>query len=93
MLGNTPKGSTYRTATLYSNGIYSNELARKMLKVETLAIALCVFMLAGLAMYALDILNMPGANHLIQQASAIRSSHNCIGVPMVALWIDSLAMQ
>jgi hypothetical protein len=48
-----------------------------MLKVETLAIALCVFMLAGLAMYALDILNIPGAKHLIQQANAIRSAHQC----------------
>jgi len=31
-------------------------------------------MLAGLAMYALDILNIPGANHLIQQADARRRS-------------------
>jgi hypothetical protein len=51
-------------------------LARMMLKVETLAIALCVFTLAGLAMYALDILNTPGADHLIQQANAIRRSTN-----------------
>lgn len=29
-------------------------------------------MLAGLAMYAPDILNVPGANHLIQQANALR---------------------
>ena len=49
-----------------------------MLRVETLAIALCVFTLAGLAMYALDILNIPGADHLIQQAHAIRrSTHQC----------------
>ena len=47
-----------------------------MLKVETLAIALCVFTLAGLAMYALDILNIPGADHLVQQANAIRRSTN-----------------
>ena len=53
-----------------------------MLKVETLAIALCVFTLAALAMYALDILNIPGADHLIQQANAIRrSSHGCILIP------------
>jgi hypothetical protein len=51
---------------------------KMMLKVETLAIALCVFTLAGFAMYALDILNIPGADHLIQQANAIRrSTHQC----------------
>jgi hypothetical protein len=49
-----------------------------MLKVETLAIALCVFTLVGFAMYALDILNIPGADHLIQQANALRrSGHQC----------------
>jgi hypothetical protein len=49
-----------------------------MLKVETLAIALCVFTLAGLAMYAIDILNLAGTDDLIQQADAIRrSTHQC----------------
>jgi hypothetical protein len=49
-----------------------------MLKVETLAIALCVFTLAGFAMYALDMLNIPGADHLVQQANAMRrSTHQC----------------
>ena len=49
-----------------------------MQKVETLAIALCVFAMAGLAMYALDILNLPGTDDLIQQADAIRrSTHQC----------------
>ena len=48
-----------------------------MQKVETLAIALCVFSLAGFAMYALDILNVPGTE-LVQQADAIRrSTHQC----------------
>ena len=52
-----------------------------MQKVETLAIALCVFTLAGLAMYAVDILNLPGTD-VIQQADAIRrSTHQCVGVP------------
>ena len=45
-----------------------------MQKLEGLAIALCMCMLAGLAMYALDILNVPGADHLIQQADARRRS-------------------
>ncbi len=73
------------SATLYSNGIIPiDDVARKMFKVETLAIALCVFMLAGLAMYALDILNVPGANHLIQQANAMRrSTHQCPQYPFV----------
>ena len=49
-----------------------------MQKVETLAIALCVFTLAGFAMYAVDILNVPGTDDLIQQADAIRrSTHQC----------------
>jgi hypothetical protein len=48
-----------------------------MLKVQTLAIALCVFTLAGFAMYAVDIV-MPGTDDLIQQAEAIRrSTHVC----------------
>ena len=51
-----------------------------MLKVQTLAIALCVFALAGLAMYSLDLLNVPGTDDLIQQADAIRrSTHQCPG--------------
>jgi hypothetical protein len=50
-----------------------------MLKVQTLAIALCVFALAGLAMYSLDLLNVPGTDDLIQQVDAIRrSTHQCI---------------
>ena len=49
-----------------------------MMKVETIAIALCVFTMAGLAMYALDILNVPGTDDLLQQADAIRrSTHQC----------------
>lgn len=49
-----------------------------MLKVQTLAIALSVFAMAGLAMYALDILNVPGTDDLIQQADARRrSTHQC----------------
>lgn len=49
-----------------------------MLKVETLAIALCVVMLAGLVMYTVDILNVSGTDDLIQQAEAIRrSTHVC----------------
>ena len=49
-----------------------------MLKKETLAIALCVVMLAGLAMYTVDILNVSGTDDLIQQAEAIRrSTHVC----------------
>lgn len=49
-----------------------------MQKVETLAIALCVFTLAGFAMYAIDILNVPGTDDLIQQAEARRSTYSCI---------------
>jgi hypothetical protein len=49
-----------------------------MVKLQTLAIALSVFAMAGLAMYALDILNVPGTDDLLQQADAIRrSSHTC----------------
>jgi hypothetical protein len=49
-----------------------------MQKVQTLAIALCVFSLAGFAMYAVDILNVSGTDNLIQQADAIRrSTHVC----------------
>lgn len=50
-----------------------------MEKLETLAIALCVSMFAGLAVYAIDIL-LPG-DGLIQQAAAIRrSTHQCVYV-------------
>jgi hypothetical protein len=61
-----------------------------MQKVEWLAIALCICVLAGLAMYALDILNVPGADHLIQQANAIRrSSHQCtVGIILFHPLID-----
>ena len=61
--------------TLYV--ISDSILLEKMQRVEGLAIVLCMCMLAGLAMYALDILNIPGADHLIQQADARRSSHSC----------------
>lgn len=55
-----------------------------MLKVETLAIALCVFSFTGIAMYAVDVL-IPGTDNLIQQADAIRrSTHQCADpVPIV----------
>jgi hypothetical protein len=46
-----------------------------MEKLETLAIVLCVSMLAGLAIYTVSIL-VPGTD-LIQQADAIRSTHTC----------------
>ena len=49
-----------------------------MQKVETLAIALCVFSVTGIAMYAVDILIPAGTDNLIQQADAIRrSTHQC----------------
>ena len=48
-----------------------------MLKVQTLAIALCVFSFAGLAVYVADIVNLI-PDDLIQQAEAIRrSTHVC----------------
>ena len=55
-----------------------------MQKVQTLAIAICVFTLAGVAMYAVDMV-MPGTDNLIQQADAIRrSTHQCADpVPIV----------
>jgi hypothetical protein len=53
-----------------------------MQKVETLAIALSVFVMAGLAMYALDILNVPGTDDLLQQADAIRRSTNQCATPI-----------
>jgi hypothetical protein len=43
-----------------------------MEKLETLAIALCVSMFAGVAVYTIDIL-LPG-DGLVQQAAAIRRS-------------------
>jgi hypothetical protein len=47
-----------------------------MEKLETLAVVLCVSMLAGLAIYTVSIL-VPGTD-LIQQAEAIRrSTHTC----------------
>jgi hypothetical protein len=47
-----------------------------MEKLETLAIALCVSMFAGVAVYTIDIL-LPG-DGLVQQAAAIRrSTHVC----------------
>ena len=42
--------------------------------------------MAGLAMYALDILNVPGTDDLLQQADAIRrSTHQC-PIPIVGGW-------
>jgi hypothetical protein len=69
-------------STLFNNVITSLITAKLLVlimeKVETLAIALCVFTLAGFAMYVVDILNMPGTDDLIQQADAIRrSTHQC----------------
>jgi hypothetical protein len=53
-----------------------------MKKLETLAIVLCVSMLAGLGVYTLALLGMPGTDGLIQHAEAIRrSTHQCVGVP------------
>ena len=69
-------------STLFNNVITSlitlQTLVHLMLKLQTLAIALSVFAMAGVAMYALDILNVPGTDDLIQQADAIRrSTHQC----------------
>jgi hypothetical protein len=48
-----------------------------MEKLETVAIVLCVSMLAGLAIYTVSIL-VPGTDGLIQHAEAIRrSTHQC----------------
>jgi hypothetical protein len=48
-----------------------------MQEVQTLAIALCVFSFAGLAVYVADIVNLI-PDDLIQQAEAIRrSTHQC----------------
>jgi hypothetical protein len=52
-----------------------------MQKVQTLAIALCVFSFAGVAMYAVDMI-MPGTDNLIQQADAIRRSTHVCNDPM-----------
>jgi hypothetical protein len=49
-----------------------------MEKLETVAIVLCVSMLAGLGVYTVAILGMPGTDGLIQHAEAIRrSTHQC----------------
>ena len=51
-----------------------------MEKLETLAVVLCVSMLAGLAVYSAALLNLPGADGLIQHAEAVRrSTHVCQG--------------
>jgi hypothetical protein len=42
-----------------------------MAKIEMFAIALCVAMLAGLVVYTLDVLNVPGTD-LFQKAEGIR---------------------
>jgi hypothetical protein len=56
-----------------------------MEKLETLAIVLCVSMLAGLAIYTVSIL-VPGTDGLIQHAEAIRrSTHQCSDpIPVLA---------
>jgi hypothetical protein len=49
-----------------------------MKKLETLAMVLCVSMLAGLVVYTVDLLNVAGTDGLIQNAEAIRrSTHVC----------------
>jgi hypothetical protein len=49
-----------------------------MEKLETVAIVLCVSMLAGLGVYTVALLGMPGTDGLIQHAEAIRrSTHQC----------------
>ena len=49
-----------------------------MEKLETLAVVLCVSMLAGLVVYTVDLLNIAGTGGLIQNAEAIRrSTHQC----------------
>ena len=49
-----------------------------MVKLETVAIVLCVSMLAGLGVYTVALLGMPGTDGLIQHAEAIRrSTHQC----------------
>ena len=51
-----------------------------MAKLETLAMMLCITTLAGLAVYTLAILEVPGTHGLLQKAEAIRrSSHQCPG--------------
>ena len=49
--------------TIDIHGMNPNPSPFKVNSAEILAVALCVFMPAALAMYALDILNVPGANH------------------------------
>ena len=50
-----------------------------MEKLETLAVVLCVSMLAGLAVYTVELLNVAGTGGLIQHAEAIRrSTHQCV---------------
>ena len=49
-----------------------------MKKLETVAMVLCVSMLAGLVVYTVDLLNVAGTGGLIQNAEAIRrSTHQC----------------
>jgi hypothetical protein len=56
-----------------------------MAKIETFAIALCVAMLAGLVVYTLDVLNVPGADNLFQKAEAIRRTTTECPIPEVIL--------
>jgi hypothetical protein len=58
-----------------------------MAKIETFAIALCVAMLAGLVVYTLDVLNVPGAD-LFQKAEAItRTTTEECPIPE-AIWCE-----
>jgi hypothetical protein len=55
-----------------------------MQKVQTLAITLCVFSFAGLAVYVADIVNLIPDDLTIQQAEAIRrSTHTCYLKPIL----------
>jgi hypothetical protein len=58
-----------------------------MAKIETFAITLCVAMLAGLVVYTLDVLNVPGAD-LFQKAEAKRSTTTECPIPN-AIWCET----
>jgi hypothetical protein len=57
-----------------------------MAKIETFTVALCVAMLAGLVVYTLDVLNVPGAD-LFQKAEAIKRSSAECPIPN-AIWCE-----
>ena len=49
-----------------------------MAKLETFAIMMSIALLAGLVVYSLALLNVPGTDGLLQEAEAIRrSTHQC----------------